>query len=604
MHKGHLAGGGESFIRAIAMLDEREEPLARGFTKRARIGLTVVALTASVLGQTPARSSSLLPQALRGLVVPAGFGVGTFAQTPGLLPTSLTFGPDGRLFVAVVDAQSGLTVGQILAFDDLGGVAGPAEVVAGDFNQLLGITFGPDGTLYAADNADNKGRIQALTDANDDGTFEERRVLLHNIPNGRHQTNGMTFGPDGQLYVANGNATDDGIECGPEPTPLECPTPEVKPWTGAILRVDPSWQNVNLQADVRVDDDQTFAADGKDDESVLVSPGYRNIYDVDFWPGDPSMIYTPMNGSDDPASNEPLFRTDVNDTRVVGQDAQGNPVRGPVIDDAGFPSCLYGPHANNFPMPGIETHPHPENFVPEDNPNSAVTDKFGPCRKNEVLRPLMFFNEAHNGTTGLAFERGDQFPDRYDGDLFVGEWGSLWNLNGAEVSGHKITHIDIDPDTGLVDRKREFMTGAVPMDVTFGPDGSMFVADMQGLIYRVIHVMDPDNGMATVEISAGQFIPQIISIPRSTSVLWVNLDTVAHNVRTQARLLAADPPLCVVPANVGVPCSEIDSPGDIAPRESHSYAFGDTDGVWKYQSTTNLTDAGMQGAVVVLPVDR
>jgi glucose/arabinose dehydrogenase len=565
-----------------------------------------LALLGSLLSQAPAHSHPLVSQVGQGLTVPAGFGVGTFAETPGLLPTSLTFGPDGRLYVAAVQGASVdfqfISAGEILAFDDLGGVGDAGQVVAEDLDQVLGIAFGPDGTLYAADNANNKGRLLALRDANADGVYEQRRTVLQNIPNGRHQTNGMAFGPDGMLYLTNGSATDDGIECGPEPiTDIDCPTPEVKPWTGAIIRVNPSWNNVDLQKDVRVDDDPFYAADGMDDESVLVSPGYRNIYDVDFWPGDPSIIYTPMNGSDDPASNEPLFRTDVDDTKVVGQDAQGQPIYGPVIDDAGFPSCLYGAHINNFPQPNIEGHSHPEDFTPVDNPNSAVTDKFGPCRKNEVHKPIMFFAEGHNGTTGLAFERGDNFPDRYDGDLFVGEWGSIWNLNGGKPTGHKLTHIDIGPD-GLVERRRVFMTGAVPMDVTFGPDGAMYVADFQGLIYRVVHVMDiPD--MATVEIQNGAFIPEIVAIPRDASVLWVNLDTVAHNIRQQVRVLAADPnydPVFCQPPQ----CSEIDSPGDISPRGSYRYHFGELDGIWQYGSTTNMTDRTMQGAVIVAPVDR
>jgi glucose/arabinose dehydrogenase/plastocyanin len=584
----------------------------RSIMKRARIVLIALGLTASLLGQTSASSSSL-PQAANGLTVPMGFGAGVFASTPGMVASSLTFGPDGRLYVA---AMVGLNNGRILAFEDLGGVGGPPQIVADGFGQVLGITFGPDGTLYATDNnTDNfTGKIVALRDTNADGTYDQRRTVLHNIPNGRHQTNGMTFGPDGALYVANGNATDDGIECGP-PDGEACPAGSVekKPWTGAILRVNPAWQNVDLQNNVRVDADGQFAADGLDDESVLVSPGYRNIYDVDFWPGDPSMIYTPMNGSDMPASNEPLYRTDVNDTKVVGQDASGAAIMGPVIDDAGFPSCVYGGHSNSFPIPDISEgplggHDHPETFEPSDNGNPATIDRFGPCRKDEVLRPIMFFREAHNGTSGLAFERGGEFPHRYDGDLFVAEWGSIWNLNGAIPTGHKITHIEIDPDTGLPLRKREFMTGVLPMDVTFGPDGAMYVADMQGLIYRVVHVLETSD-TAVIEMQAGQFVPEIVNIPRDTSVLWVNLDTAAHSVVTQARVIGSEFPTIVaacVPRVGSGTCNEMDSPGPIPPRGTHRYDFGNTEGVWQYTGMTDATptDATMQGTIVVGPTDR
>jgi hypothetical protein len=371
---------------------------------------------------------------------------------------------------------------------------------------------------------------------------------------------------------------------------------------------------VDLQTTIRVDDDAEFAADGLDDESVLVSPGYRNIYDVDFWPGDPSMIYTPMNGSDMPAANEPLYRTDVNDTKVVAQDPSGAPVMGPVIDDAGFPSCVYGAHSNSFPLPDLNEidlgglgHDHPETFDPEPNPNPAVTQQFGPCQPNKVIRPIMFFREAHNGTSGLAFERGGEFPQRYDSDLFVAEWGSLWNLNGATPSGHKITHIDIDPETGLPERKREFMTGLLPMDLTFGPDGAMYVADMQGLIYRVVHVLETSD-TAIIEMQAGQFVPQMVSIPRDTSVLWVNLDTVAHSVVTQARVIGSKASIataCVPRATFGT-CSEMDSPGPIPPRGTHRYDFGNTEGVWQYTGVTDATptDATMQGTIVVGPTDR
>ena len=431
-----------------------------------RTGALVSALSIalSTMAAPPASSSDFPPQVTRALTVPAGFGVNLFANLPAL-PTSLAWGADSRdaakqaLYFSVVDDPTGIargSEGSIMVVDDLGGVGAAPRFfhrakdnpVGGGIDQPTGVQVGPDGTVYVSENhSNNTSSLRGLRDKNKDGVADESFVLLKNVPNGRHQLNGMVFGPDGKIYIANGNSTDDGVECGPPLPPsndVSCPSPEKKPWTGAILRVDPAWRNVDLQKDVRVDGDLVASPDGLDDESVLVSPGYRNIYDVAFWPKDPSVIYTPMNGADEPASNEPLYRTDVDDTQVVGTDASGNPIEGPVVADAGFPSCAYGQHENPFPVPDIEAHSHPQTFEPEDSAEEVVLEKFGRCQRTKVLRPIMFFAEGHNGTTGLDFERGNEFPARYDGDLFVGEWGSLWNLNGPEVTGHKVTLVELD----------------------------------------------------------------------------------------------------------------------------------------------------------------
>lgn len=575
-----------------------------------RLALAAVLALTSLLavGLAPVRSHSLVPQIGQALVPPVGFGQSLYAELPpGDLATSLTFGPDGRLYVTAVqgvaagDGFSALSAGRVYAISTVAGVLGGAPtVVASGFDQALGIVFGPDKTMYVADNANNAGRIQALRDTNGDGAYEQPRTVLKNVPNGRHQLNGMTFGPDGMLYAANGNATDDGIDCGPEPaSPAACPTSEMKPWTGAILRVDPAWNGVDLQKDVTVDTNGVDDPGILDDEQVLAAQGFRNIYDVDFQPGKPCTLFTPMNGSDSPASNEPLYRTDVCDTQAT-TDAAGAPAVGPRIDDAGFPSCLYGAHDNPFPTPNVGGHAHPGTLEPEDNLNPAVMAKFGPCQKDTVLKPILFFDSAHNGVSGLAFERGNNFPDRYDGALFVAEWGSMWNLNGAEASGHKITQVDLDKKSGQVTRRRTFMSGGAPMDLTFGPDGAMYVADFHGSIYRVASVQEtPDS--VTVEIRNGQFVPQVVAITQDMRVNWANLDTVPHNVTAVRAVIPGDPS----EEPVLQPGDEINSTGDIAPRASHSHQFGAETGVWVYHSTTTSTDdATMQGAVVVTPLER
>lgn len=542
-----------------------------------------------VVVATPSHGQEeLSTQMLRGVSPPAGFGTSVLVET-GALPTSVTVGPDERVYITALEADFS---GKVLAYEDLGGVAGPSEEIASGLEQPLGITFGPDGTLYVSETvaADNRGRVTAFEDADGDGTFESRRTVIENLPNGRHQTNGLTFGPDGWLYIANGNATDDGIFCGPEPLfAAECPVPEVKPWSGAILKVHPDWTDVDLLADVDTDPAAFDDPDRIGVEEVLVAEGFRNIYGIDFSPNHPNMLYTTMNGSDNPSSSEPIYRTDVTDT-VVGADGTERPV----IDDMGFPSCLYDPHWNDFPFP--ETgHDHPGTFIPQDNPREEVIEEFGRCRKNRVAIPIEFTSEGHEGTSGVAFVRGENFPERYQGDFFYAEWGSLWNLNGGHVTGHKLIHADVDED-GMITRQREFLTTPLTIDVTFGPDGVMYVADMSGFILRVEHLADTP-GEVTVRMVQGQFVPQVVSVPRRTTVRWVNEDMSAHSIRADQAVVETPPLL-----RSG---DQMDSPGDVEPGGSHAHAFGDLAGTWVYRSNTTATDeATMHGTVVVAPVNR
>lgn len=634
MHKGMPRGTGESFPYGIRLGFQETDVIRRSTSRRRRILSFVTAITAVLLPVNPAQSKDF-NQVARGITVPAGFAATVFAQAP-IVATTLTWGPapeeaataDAALHHGTLLYVGGVAgnplsckgCGQVIAYGD---EPGPPAMIADGLNSVLGIAFGPDETLYVSDNFDNTGRVLALNDTDGDGAYETQRILLKNIPNGRHQTNGLSIGPDGMLYVANGNATDDGLECGPPlgpappttlPPPLgdiydgtfrdkSCATREVAPWTGSILRIDTAWNNVDLQKDVRVDADAFYAEDGLDDESVLVARGFRNIYDVDFRPGAPNEIWTPMNGPDDPAGSEPIYGLSIDNEEAVGTDqATGEPIFGPVIEDAGFPSCLFDPHANPFPSPSLSAHEHPGSPEPEDNPDPAIRAAYGPCPKDEILRPRAVLKEGHEGVSGLAFERGANFPARYDGDLFIAEWGSLWNLNGGRPTGHKVIRLDVGPDGEVTGRQTEFMTSALPMDITFGPDGMMYVADMTGTIFQIRHVSDaatPD--VVTINMSNGQFVPQVLTIVRGQTVRWVNSDTVPHNIRAIQAVKLVDPTLGE-PAQQ--PGNEIDSPGDIPPGGSYSFTFGDRAGVWHYHSTSLAEENSMRGTIIVLPVER
>ncbi|MDQ3982208.1 MAG: hypothetical protein M3271_05950 [Actinomycetota bacterium] len=379
-----------------------------------------------------------------------GFVVTPFAQTQGT-PTSLAFGPDTS-DAAPPDANvlyvTDSTGGSVLAL----GPTGIIRTFAEGFRSPLGVVAGPDGSVYVADaeaaregpfGLRSYGRVTRLRDTDADGAADKSNVVLKDLPNGRHNTNGLAFGPGGKLYVANGNSTDDGVEGGES---------EVVPWSGSVVRVRPRAKNVSV----------TDLGPG-----ALVAQGWRNIYDLAFSPVDPSKLFVPMNGTDDarkgstgenPAdpnledSDDLLYLTDVDDRRV---------------HDFAFPECLY-----NLAKRG--------NLKPYENPNPDVIERFGRCRKRVVPRPVATFG-LHPSANGLAFQTTDAWGNDYVGDLFVAEWGSIF----GPPAGHKVVRVELD-DTGTkVESVTDFVEMDTPLDLTFDAAGTMYVADFSGTIFKV-----------------------------------------------------------------------------------------------------------------------
>jgi glucose/arabinose dehydrogenase len=97
-----------------------------------------------------------------------------------------------------------------------------------------------------------------------------------------------------------------------------------------------------------------------------------------------------------------------------------------------------------------------------------------------VTRPLAYL-EPHSSADGLTVYRGESFPPRYRGNLFVAEWGEYLRRS----HGRKLSRVVLRP--GRAAAVSTFATGFDhPIAVTVDPLGALLVADYgRGLIYRI-----------------------------------------------------------------------------------------------------------------------
>lgn len=158
--------------------------------------------------------------------VPAGFTVSYVGRIHGN-PTSITFGPDGLLYIAVQQ-------GTIVTMDDSGNVNGYFS----GLTTPTGIAFRPGTSqLFVSDrprelNVGGEARVSVI----DGGSL---RTLIAQLPccyTFYHSAQGIAFGPDGYGYVGIGGRADHGeILDGPNAGQQD----QMHPYEASILRFNP-----------------------------------------------------------------------------------------------------------------------------------------------------------------------------------------------------------------------------------------------------------------------------------------------------------------------------------------------------------------------------
>lgn len=475
--------------------------------------------------------------------VAAGFTIAPLSPVAGA--TALAFGPG----VGGPDLYATTLTGEVQRIHLLWTAAGPVanglSTHSDGYGGPLGLAF--DGEVaYVADShgsAQGTGRTDGrVWRVEADGS---RAAVVDGLPNGRHNTNHLRFGPDGRLFITNGNPNDNGVDGG---------DPDVLPYSGAILAIDtaavtPSAPTVLEWRDgggalippgsvaghaVNAD----FAA-----QVDVVGSGFRNVFGVAFGPD--GTAYTAMNGADVPASQDALFRV-------------------PEGTDFGYPFCF------NEGLPGAV-----------GSGVSVVASPVYPAHDCSAVPPATALLGWHTCATGLDFPTAGPFafPAAMAGSAFVAECvafqpddvaaKSLGEGLGAHTThslSHKVVRVPLDAD-GEATEVQDFVTGlALATDVLFGPDGAMYIADA-AVVYRVAPAgsADPDAPAPTVEDllpvlpgvgpigpveppgvaiqAAGlSFLPPAVVVAVGTPVTWEGV-LIGHTVDTADSLeqaLAAD----------------------------------------------------------------
>lgn len=478
---------------------------------RATTGAAALALAFLATALATALPAPVLPAFVPEVAL--GFTLAPLVPVPAA--TAITFGPGGAdgedLYATTL---TGLVMRYPLAWTPAGPVpAGQPSIFASNFGSPLGLVW-HEGALFVADSHDGleSGQTDGRVTRIDGAT---RAVVIDGLPNGRHNTNNLRSGPDGRLYVTNGNPNDNGVEGG---------SPDVFPYSGAILSVDAAevtaspailrWRDAN---GVRIPESQIAAHPSNADFAAKVDVlawGFRNVYDVAFSPA--GIAYTGMNGADDPDSQDALYKI-----------APGT--------DYGFPFCYNeGPDAGT--AGSIVVVPNPV---------------FNDASRCAGVAPATALLGWHTCATGLDFPRASgawAFPAAWRSSVYVAECGPFQpdrvlaeTLNSPTLhnTGHKIVRVALDAN-GEATEVRDFITGlALPTDVQFGPDGAMYVGDLE-MVYRVapavpaLAAAPPETPTLTAVAGPGAWVstyatPALAAEPGG-ALTFVNADLMRHDL--------------------------------------------------------------------------
>ncbi|SFB27002.1 Protein of unknown function [Amycolatopsis marina] len=422
-------------------------------------------------------------------------------------PTALDITPDGRVFYTEI-------LGQVKVYDPASGstsVALDLPVYSGGEDGLVGLTFDPafadNGWIYLYYSPPGDAEINRVSRFNVEGNaiLADTEKKLLDIPASRLEEPGhtggyLTFGPDGNLYIGVGDDTNPFQSSGYAPIDeregrslfdAQRASANTNDLRGKILRVHPE-----AEGGYSIPEGNMFAPGTEKTLPEIYAMGFRNPFrfsvDTD------GTIYMADYGPDSRSANP---------NRGPDGKVEWNIIREPGF--YGWPYCIADNIAyNDYDFATSTSGAKFDCANPvNDSPNNTGLTELPAAKAADVWYGYGESAEFPVLETGGAapmagpvyrydpeLESETKFPAYYDGKPFFYEWARnrIFNFNLDEQG----SLLEIAPWLDSVET-------LAPMDMRFGPDGSMYLLEWGGGYGRD----NPDSGLYRIDYTQGNRRP-------------------------------------------------------------------------------------------------
>jgi large repetitive protein len=368
-------------------------------------------------------------------------------------PTSMAWGPDGRLYVTELFGTI-----HALKLDGAQQVVSDRVITTLGSRLTLGLTVDPRSTpnnviLWishsspsTSDGALNSSKVSRLSGTN----FATRTDVITGLPRAiaNHGVNAVHFGLDGRLYIASGGNTGAGA---PNTATTEFGTRAEQPLSAALLVADVRAAGFDGSC---ATPEKTYGPSPCD--VVPYSTGLRNTYDFVFHSS--GSIYGPDNGLGVTGTYPPSPSSPCTGFGDPSLWTQGGEYPGDQPDEL-----------NRLVQGKYYGHPNPYRKGNGWSPECVFMDgSYQGVAASPNYEPPMYDLGDHRSADGIIEYEGGAFGGGLAGDLLITNYSV----------GDDITRVGLSADGRSVVKATRLAGGFNnPLPITEGPDGTIYVGE-------------------------------------------------------------------------------------------------------------------------------